>query len=337
MCVVKRALLIRTRIKSSVSREPYSYASASLPTATATQRPTCVVKNSPMHTYTSQNSPVTSALFILLRPLASATATQNVRPLYLCCQKSRVCTQKSHVDTQTSPVESCHALSRALFIHERPFAATITTERPAALCVLSKEPRVYCHTPQIPICMQTIPDTRALCIVPTPSRHSHTTPAYLMYVVKRALFTRKRVKGALFTRLQPPRHRHCHTTPAFAMCVVKRALFTRKRALLKEPSLPTYALLPPPLPHNAHPLYVCCEKGPIYTQKNQKSPYTRALLTHLRPLATATATQSQPAVCVLPKGLFSYMYASCVAKRVRTTHMSTASYSEFLTVSSTVL
>ena len=108
--------------------------------------------------------------------------------------------------------------------------------------------------------------------------------------------------------LYPPatsRHRHCHTTPAFAMCVVKRALFTRKRALLKEPSLPTYALLPPPLPHNAHPLYVCCEKGPIYTQKNQQSPFTRALLTHLRPLATATATQSQPAVCVLPKGLFS--------------------------------
>ena len=83
------------------------------------------------------------------------------------------------------------------------------------------------------------------------------------------------------------------------MCVVKRALFTRKRI--------------------------------------NRGSFTRALLTHLRPVATATATQSQPAVCVLPKGLYSYIYASCVAKRVRTTHMSTASYPEFLTVSSTVL
>jgi len=68
----------------------------------------------------------------------------------------------------------------------------------------------------------------------------------------------------------------------------------------KEPSLPACAPSPPPLPqpHNARLCYVCCQKGPIYTQK---SPVERALFTHLRPLATATATQRPPTLCVLWK------------------------------------
>jgi len=224
--------------------------------ANRTQRPMCVVKNSLMHTYTSQNSSVTSALFILLRPLANATATHNVRPLHVCCQKSRMYTQKSPVYMQTSPVTPC----------QEPCLSTNDPSQP---------PLPQNAQPLYACCQKS----RACIVI----RHKS------LFVCKRSLTQEpyELYPRPLATATQRPP----------TLCVLSKEPYLHAKES-KEPSLPACAPSPPPLPqpHNARLCYVCCQKGPIYTQK---SPVKRALFTHLRPLATATATQRPPTLCVL--------------------------------------
>jgi len=149
--------------------------------------------------------------------------------------------------------------------------------------------------------------------------------ARLLYVPcqKSPIYTQKSQRSPLYP-LAPPRHRHCHshTTPACAMCVVKRALFTRKRALLKEPSLPTYALLPPPLPHNAHPLYVCCENGPYLHAKESKESFHKSPFHPLAP-SRHCHCHTKPAcpVCVAKRSLFVNVCLLCRKTGTYDTHV----------------